>query len=170
MDNSVINAVKRLERAGSESSKATKKLVEAAGVLGDWVANLKGVPGGGEALPRGYWVEAIGSSYKLCRPSRHYDKCIYGDKWTEREEALWLAEDVARGWLDELAAWLEKRTAEAKNAETVLVSKGQPIFMPEEDDSDFGDHKTEAAMDAAVEAGYHEAEQQVADRKITEQG
>ena len=134
-DNKVVNALKRLERAGSEHSRATEKLHAAVRVTAAEVIRI--VPEGVE-LPRGYRVRSIqsnvGNDYFLTYRSRdngtwegadetfdaYVDGCggyLHGDFHCPippqtRTKSLTFAKDVATGWLDELAAWLEARAAE----------------------------------------------------------
>ena len=137
----IIDALKRLERAGSESSWATNKLREAAKELAKYVERI--VPDDVD-LPRGYWATTRSSNVGSCGflNARSPERCEYtGDQLTEaidgwdgylhgdfnrpvcapsRETVLKFAADVADGWLDELAEWLEKRTAEEDAATDTL--------------------------------------------------
>lgn len=67
-DNSIINALKRLERAGSENSRATEKLHEAARIVASQIITVAPLY---ILLPRGYWVRKmnsnIGSEYFLVK-------------------------------------------------------------------------------------------------------
>lgn len=113
---SVIDDLKRLERAGSERSKTTEKLIEAASNAVRTIIDFCGgeLP---ETLPRGYgWVWHEDMSDK-------YDLFLFKDKtWiydagnggvTGRESALVLSKDIATGWLVEVAAQLERDAKEA---------------------------------------------------------
>ena len=135
--NSIINAVKRLERAGSENSRATKKLFDAARKVAELIEDQ--VPAGVK-LPRGYYVKRIssniGSAEFLCcevvgeyGPENRYvdgiDGYLHGDFhcWLpgqDRDTVLKFAEDVATGLLGEIAEWLEARAAKAAEAAGVL--------------------------------------------------
>jgi len=133
MSNNIINAVKRLERAGSENSRATQKLYQAAGNVADLIETQ--VPVGVE-LPRGYYVREvcsnIGSCLFLCRETedgRDYidgiGRYLHGDFhcWIpgqNRAVVMQFAEDVADGLLDEIAQWLENRATRADQAAQVL--------------------------------------------------
>lgn len=135
--NSIINAVKRLERAGSENSRATQKLFEAAAKVAELIENM--VPVGAE-LPRGYYVKKVrsnlGSALFLCHevmgeygPEIRYVDGIggylHGDfhchvPSQDRATVMKFAEDVAGGLLDEIAEWLEARATKADVAAEVL--------------------------------------------------
>ncbi len=123
----VISALKRLERAGSEDSRQTEKLCRAADTLADHItATLSSIeaeithPDVGVDLPRG-WVFAL-ATRRLVAPRYQEERgdTAVGSEEANRYGAMQLAEAVATGWLDELAAWLETRTAEASQAETAL--------------------------------------------------
>ena len=134
--NSVINALKRLERAGAESSITTLKLREAvrdlaAAIATDLDSIAHDCPEGQYAwtLPRGYTLEPLRNGALLCAPT---------DGGTDRAEllnstpivvppsrtaALQFAHDIATGWLDELAQWVEDRTEDAGEAADVLTAE-----------------------------------------------
>ena len=124
--NDVVNALKRLERAGSEHSRTTDKLREAAAEVAKFIEG--NVPVGME-LPRGYIVlRDDGSSYLMtpeveevsgqyCYPCQY---ALYpgGSKPFPTRAALHeFAKDIADGWLDEVAEMLE-RVAEEDSAST----------------------------------------------------
>jgi hypothetical protein len=138
MNNSIINAVKRLERAGSENSRTTQKLFGAARQVAELIEDM--VPAG-EELPRGYYVKKvqsnIGYGLFLCYDelvennleiTRYIDGIggyLHGDFhcWIpgqDRDTVLQFAKDVATGFLDEIAEWLEKRAEENQKATEVL--------------------------------------------------
>jgi len=136
----IISAVKRLERAGSENSRTTQKLFEAARQVAELIKDM--VPAGAR-LPRGYYVKKVhsnvGSCSFLCRDfpgdypgeavTRYVDGIgshLHGDFhcWIpgqDRNTVLKFAEDIATGLLDEIAEWLEKRTAENQKATEALL-------------------------------------------------
>ena len=115
-DNSVINALKRLERAGSEHSKTTQKLIEAAGGLAEHIGTtLAGTQGGSDILPRGYIIQA-GSLARREAWGVYY----LGHDQATRESALHFAHDIATGWLDELAEWVEAQGKENTEAAAKL--------------------------------------------------
>lgn len=139
----VINAVKRLERAGSENSRATKKLHDAASEVAYLIKHQ--VPVGAD-LPRGYNVVEVNSNVGICRFLLLPNGCdeygepqslwidgtgnyLHGDFRCEipdqtREGSLQFAKDIADGLLNEIAAWLESRVNEADSAaETLEQSK-----------------------------------------------
>lgn len=111
----VIDALKRLERWGSEDSKATQKLRDAASSLAAHISTL--VPSDTE-LPRGYSARQYGNaaSLYLWEP----DDNDWASVAHTRDNALDFAEDIATGLLDELAAWLEQRTGESDGAAATL--------------------------------------------------
>lgn len=124
---SVIDALKRLERLGDEHSVATQKLITAAQELADHLCTL-GLPVE-EDLPRGYCV----TQHRLTEGSLvlfltrqatdpHADQferawlnsrdeylgaCYYGAP--TRSDALAFAQDIATGWLDELADYMSRQ-------------------------------------------------------------
>lgn len=124
----VIDALKRLERAGDESSRSTKKLVDAAITLAKAIepmcpAYVK--------LPRGYEVvrlctqDSANIRYlaKLNTPHHEFGNAVFGAASNEtdgydyfapasRIDALTLAKDVADGWLAEVADFLLARAKE----------------------------------------------------------
>jgi len=137
--NDVINAVKRLERAGSEYSRATQKLYEAAREVATFIENQVPV---GVKLPRGYYVKRIYSNISsekfLCRDmvgENGLETCyidgiggyLHGDfrcciPRQNRTAILKFAEDIANGLLDEIAEWLEARTA--KTNDSIKIFEG----------------------------------------------
>lgn len=135
----LIDSVKRLERAGSANSKATDKLREAASNLAEWIADR--VPTSVE-LPRGYMVSrlrsGVGSRLFLETPGKPgeygtsyseylngFGGCLHGDftcptPKPSREAVLQFAKDVSEGLLDEITEWLEKRAKEDAEATETL--------------------------------------------------
>ncbi len=112
----VINALKRLERAGSEESRATAKLREAAGAIADHIAEL--IPDAeGIVLPYGYVVEGYNDSGTYLRYLRDAYANTTG---ATRDDSLQFARDIADGWLDALGSWLEQRSSESAEAVAVL--------------------------------------------------
>lgn len=140
---SLANAIARLERAGAENSKATKKLRAAASALATWLEAQPGIPVDTE-MPRGYYIHRVRSNVAsalfLCRdvPDYTYDTremCrvyidgtgayLHGDFHCEipecsRAALLDFAADVAAGWLEEVAQWIEERAAKDASASSVL--------------------------------------------------
>ena len=115
-DNSVINALKRLERAGSEHSRTTQKLIEAADRLAEEIAPMlwdiglphRGVRGKDTQLPRRYIIG--GDTRELAYLRDYHDTRHYlGHGKADRTTALHFAHDIATGWLGELAEWVEKQ-------------------------------------------------------------
>ena len=118
MSNDVINAVKRLDRAGAENSRITEKLRDAvmtvaANIEARMPMNLHTL-----TLPRGYRLtrdvgavdlespEIVDNEYTpyRVRLNRAYDEI-------SRNVALQFSEDIASGLLDEIAERIEKLTA-----------------------------------------------------------
>lgn len=120
-DNSIINSIKRLERAGDERSKATRKLCDAAFELCDYL--LKTLPSNFSVLEAD-WREKDDPSYVL-RIKGDSDLtiehmgtyCNYGE-WHNitRGMAQGLAQAVAEGLLDKVAAELERQKKGAEQA------------------------------------------------------
>lgn len=125
--NSIINSIKRLERAGDERSKATQKLRDAAFELCDYLL---------ETLPRNFsileadWREQEEPGYVLRIKDgadlmiEHMGTyCNYGE-WhnVTRDMALGLAQAVAEGLLDKVAVELERQTKDAERAAEIIKS------------------------------------------------
>ena len=130
MSNSVINALKRLERAGSEDSKATQKLCEAAAEVAEVI--IKNVPVG-VPLPRSYEVVKRHSniSYELFlinSDGEYIDgigRYLHGDLqcWIpeqKRNVVLNFAQDIATGLLDEIADFIEQEAMKSNKATETL--------------------------------------------------
>lgn len=108
----IITALKRLERAGSEDSRETQKLLKAAGLLSGYIAEL---------LPPE--AECDG---RFCPLPRNYSRCRLPDgSYTltyslsfvnhdhlcpnqSRDAATKFARDIATGWISELVSWFSK--------------------------------------------------------------
>lgn len=134
--NSVVDALKRLERAGSENSRSTEKLREAARVVAGQVT-LAVIAGDNEnvMLPRLYQVIVNDNNqyvlFKM-RPATDEDRwdeyCTDEYKRVEtveyhfapRAAVLNFAADIADGLLDEIAAFLEERSQANEQAAQVL--------------------------------------------------
>lgn len=144
MNESLIRALDRLERASGQHARVTEALHEAVARVADTIERL--APHG-VVLPRGYIVRDvesnIGSTTLLFRLTGEYDEydgepveqCIdytggrylHGDfnadmsgRGQSRAASLQFSKDVAGGLLDEIAAFLEERTAKAAAATTAL--------------------------------------------------
>jgi hypothetical protein len=124
---SIIDSLKRLERASSENSRATEKLRSAASDVAKAIEaishDFRDVP-----LPRGYVVETYQAApYLMSREQNDNDYCLvryafygrYGEDPT-RAAILEFAADIADGWLDELAEFLESRQVESNKAAEIL--------------------------------------------------
>jgi hypothetical protein len=130
-ESNVVTALNRLQRAGSENSRATAKLREAAVVVADVI--LQTAPRDVE-LPRGYVAtrqysnvgsflqfrnaagETLNSESKI--PGEHYLHGDFNRTWVnvDREGLQQFAADIADGLLDEIAAFIEAQTAQAETA------------------------------------------------------
>jgi hypothetical protein len=112
---SVIDAVKRLERLGSDDSKSTAKLLDAALAVHTLVERVLGACGvemgsvlpapGGDGVGYCYTRLFVGWSVRLFLdvPGEGYSL-----PYSSRRYALVFAAHVASGWLDDLATWLEE--------------------------------------------------------------
>lgn len=131
MSNEIINAVKRLERAGSENSRATKKLHDAVRIVADLICDRAPV---GVDLPRGYrvvrirsnvgsanFLEVDGGEDEFGEPTSDLvdgdGGYLHGDfhcplPAQTRETSLQFAADVADGLLDEISEMLEQRATQ----------------------------------------------------------
>jgi hypothetical protein len=135
MDKNLINALARLERAGAENSKATKKLHEAATTIAVKIEECVPV---GVDLPRGYKVvrrcSNIGADLFLLDSADRYIDGTGGYLHRDfhckippqtRVGSLQFAKDVSEGLLDEIAAWLEERVATVEQAAKTLEAHGE---------------------------------------------
>jgi hypothetical protein len=140
----VINAVKRLERAGDENSKATAKLHEAARNVAALIINRVPV---GVQLPRGYRVKKVksnvGSAEFLTLRGEQGEYGEYDYYWIDgtggylhrdfnaaipaqtRAGSLRFAKDIAEGLLNEIAEFLEQRKAESESAAAALAQAAE---------------------------------------------
>jgi hypothetical protein len=140
-NNSIINSLKRLERAGSENSRATEKLFEAAREVASLIEEIvptvavQGLDVSEErsaTLPRGYSVEVIFGNRYLVQGGFDW---ITSGNWVDgtgthndritipkatRAGVLQFSADIAGGLLDEISAWLEARKGEAEKASEIL--------------------------------------------------
>jgi hypothetical protein len=132
----LINALNRLERAGSESSRCTKKLHEAASTVADKICDsVRAAKAVGVTLPRGYRVRNVKSNvgnraFLVAEPGTRDEWGNDDQLWIDgtggylhgdfhagipeqtREGSLRFAKDVSEGLLNEIAAFLEDRAAE----------------------------------------------------------
>lgn len=133
-----LDALKRLERAGAKNSRTTLNLKAAAVEVARSI--IDSVPPDID-LPRGYKVirrkSIVGGAWFLQNSNGYYvdagakDKegyYLHGDFhcWitaTPRQAVLSFANDISTGLLDEIAEFLEKRTAENEKSAKVLESK-----------------------------------------------
>lgn len=112
-DNSVINALKRLERAGDKHSKTTERLLDATRVLAQHIYPLIIAVEAQPRLPRGYHVVNLIDDMD----ARMFLAADGGNLISpDRKTALDFARDIADGFLDELANWLLARSEENSEA------------------------------------------------------
>lgn len=127
--NDIINALKRLERIGSESSKTNQKLREAVEVVADKIINL--FPAG-KLLPRRLKIveeqdedPQYGPDYLLVY-SDPDESGPYSDDVEHRVSGgeigtiYRFAQDLAGGLMNELAEWLEKWNAQCEKTADML--------------------------------------------------
>jgi len=121
MSNDVINAVKRLERVGSETSQSTAKLIEAAKTILQEIDRLISPIGGGGNRPGVVLIpHEVAAKHNLTSTAG----TLATRDWVaqslssepDRVAALRLASAVAGGFLDDLAAWAEARIQEQESA------------------------------------------------------
>lgn len=116
MDNSIINSVKRLERAGSEFSKTTEKLKEAAIETANYIVNQFRTifPSMEEfekyELVRGYCIVKLSNGVVLGYSADGMMFLL--NEIISRDMALRFSVDIANGLLKEIAILLEDRTDE----------------------------------------------------------
>lgn len=122
---SIVSALHRLERAGSEHSDSTAKLLTAAGVLSRTLADILPT---NEELPRMYTVTAHGYD----KPELIMASMSGPQGWPSfnRANALTFARDVADGLLDELATWLDKRAGTDAIAFAILERAAEAMRGP----------------------------------------
>ena len=109
----IIDALKRLERIGSENSKTVEKVKQAADRLSKHLLSV--VPEDAERLPRGYIVLNRSAERVLAIDGESPEVVSHS-----RHAALRFAEDVATGWLDDLADWLQAQATESESAVQAL--------------------------------------------------
>ena len=104
--------IARLERAGAEHSAWMEKLSNAVDNMAKHLA--KTLPHQRESLPRGYFFESCpNGDYALIKGSKiSLRNTSFGGKC--RKDLLDFAADVADGWLNEVAEYLEKETENFK--------------------------------------------------------
>lgn len=134
MANDIINAVKRLERAGGEQSKMTQKLVAAANTLLG-VISARMIPVVGDAynkramLPVGvarqHGLETFGDTIS-CRDWSAVSLPLEADRYL----ALRLGEAVAGGLMQDLASWMEERLQSEVSAASMLDRAAIPPEAP----------------------------------------
>lgn len=134
----VIDALKRLERAGGEFSRTTKKLRYSAVVVADKILEMTEPLyagnqdwGSAVALPEGLEIHFIGDGKTPVLTFDHYTawsplSSRVADSRNEsdpasRQDVLRFSKMIADGYLDRLAEWLEKKTAAAEKLEKSLA-------------------------------------------------
>lgn len=138
----IITALKRLERAGSENSRATKKLHAAAETVAGAIINSVPDHMVGELLPRDYRVVChtsnVGKTYFLVREGEeHYyidgfGGYLHGDFHVfippqKREGSLLFAKDIADNLLDMIAEHVEASMVKIMNAANILEAASDNI-------------------------------------------
>jgi hypothetical protein len=148
-DNSVINALKRLERAGSENSRATQKLHEAADKVAQAIINAVPRHLHGSWLPRDYRIVKItaniGEARYLVKKGDTDDWGNRHDYWIDgsggylfgdfncpvpeqtREGSLLFAKDIADGLLDMISQHIEESQAKIFSATVVLEATAEKL-------------------------------------------
>ena len=128
--NDIINALKRLERIGSESSRTNQKLREAVEVVADKIIDL--FPEGVDLPRRLKIVEEQdedpqeGSYYLLAYEDPDesgayaYGGTIHRVSGGEISTIYRFAQDLADGLMNELAEWLEKWNAQCEKTADML--------------------------------------------------
>ncbi len=137
----VIDSLKRLERIGSETSKATEKLIEAAKQLETAIVSAFDVKRDqrGENVPSRKRYSLGATSEPDFPKGRDYEVTSnavlmhLNDKWLpiskNRDTALAFSADVANGVLEVFADELEEIHTRARSASETLA-KAAPAFTP----------------------------------------
>lgn len=135
---SIIDSLKRLERAGGEFSRATEKLRASAVVVADKILEMteplyagKQDWGCAVGLPEGLEIHFIGTGKSPVLTFDHYtvwaplsSRVADGRNESDpasRQDVLRFSKMIADGYLDRLAEWLEKKTAAAEKLEKSLA-------------------------------------------------
>lgn len=135
---SIIDSLKRLERAGEEFSRSTEKLRKSASVVADKILEMTeplydGKQDWGSAvwLPEGLEIHFIGAGKAPVLTFDHYtawaplsSRVADGRNESDpasRQDILRFSKMIADGYLDRLAEWLEKKTAAAEKLEKSLA-------------------------------------------------
>jgi len=133
-DNSIINAVKRLERVGEENSVTIKKLKEATEKVAKKLNEL--------IRPNMTFPYLDDNFHKIVRSLYYFDGMLIWDYdgeaqsytiddyllrpttgYVKRAVALDFAKAIADGMLDEIADWLEKKTKQNQEAIEKLLTE-----------------------------------------------
>ena len=130
----LLNALNRLERAGSEESRCTKKLHEAACTVAEKIcAAVYTARAVSVLLPRGYMVtnvkSNVGNTDFLVRKTGKIDD-MSGEPelyWIDGQGSYlhgdfhaFVPDQTREGLLDEIAEFLEKRSTESSQAAELL--------------------------------------------------
>jgi len=135
---SIINSLKRLERAGEELSRSTEKLRESAEVVADKILGIaKPLYAGKDdwdsavELPEDLEIHFIGDEKAPVLTFDHYtawaplsSRVADGRNESDpasQQDVLRFSKMIADGYLDRLAEWLEKKTAAAEKLEKSLA-------------------------------------------------
>lgn len=138
------DAIARLNRAGDENSRTTQKLFDAAKEVATLIENSVPI---NARLPRGYVVRELRSNvgYASFLESPHcnndgdtffidgFEGYLHNDfhvrvRKPSRNIIMQFASDIADGWLDEVAAWLEDRSVKSAEATATLIAAAQKVF------------------------------------------
>lgn len=129
------NSLQRLADAGEKNSVSTETLFNAAN---DLAVKIAGYLPAYVRLPRGYQLviagtERDGYDRHLAKYNTHHDigNSIFGNPinlcdgfsyfaHADRKDAIQLAQDIASGWLEEVALFLETRAGQANEATDIL--------------------------------------------------
>lgn len=135
---SIIDSLKRLERAGEEFSRSTEKLRKSAEVVADKILEIakplyagKDDWGSAVGLPEGLEIHFIGDGKAPVLTFDHYtawaplsSRVADGRNESDpasRQDVLRFSKMIADGYLDRLAEWLEKKIAAAEKLEKSLA-------------------------------------------------
>ncbi len=122
---SIIDSLKRVERAGDENSRATQKMFDAVHAVADLIA---------DDITKFTWSRTftiagrtrtyavVSGRYLAIQEQDDYsgNEHFVTDRNWDRTQALAFAADIADGLLDQIAEWLETRSENSLKAEAAL--------------------------------------------------
>ena len=129
----IFNDLKRLERIGSENSRATQKLHESAARIAAIIVQQCPedviLPGYYQCVPvrteqsEYYRVRLVRAGNVIGAETEDTYRDADGNEYRgrSRDASLQFAAYVASGLIDEISEWLEKRKAETEKAESEMV-------------------------------------------------